>query len=93
MKLIISITSLLIFAISGVSISLAQDKVSPTYKVLCDTINYKDGNGKKQGTWKRYRKDGTLKGIQHYKDNKLTESAMWYYASGVKSEEQHYENG
>lgn len=57
----------------------------------CQTIEFKDG--KKNGILKEYFENGNLKTVQHFKDNKNVDSALYYHINGKLAVIQMHNNG
>lgn len=58
---------------------------------ICQTIEYKEG--KKNGTLKEYFENGNLKTVQHFKDDKNVDSALYYHINGKLAAIQIHNNG
>ncbi len=58
---------------------------------ICQTVDYKDG--KKNGLLKEYFKNGNLKTVQHFKDDKNIDSALYYHPNGKLAVIQIRKNG
>ena len=58
---------------------------------ICQTIEYKDS--KKNGTLKEYFENGNLKTVQHFKDDKNVDSALYYHINGKLAAIQIHSNG
>jgi antitoxin component YwqK of YwqJK toxin-antitoxin module len=63
----------------------------PDVDKVCQLIEYKDG--RKNGTLKEFFKNGNLKTIQHFKDDKNVDSAIYYHPNGQLSAIQIHKDG
>ena len=63
----------------------------PDTDKVCQTIEYKDG--KKNGVLKEYFENGNIKTVQHFKDDKNIDSAMYYHINGKLAVIQIHDNG
>lgn len=63
----------------------------PGTEKICQTIEFRDG--KKNGILKEYFENGNLKTVQHFKDNKNVDSALYYHINGKLAVIQMHNNG